>query len=57
MKVRIKRRAISRLCLSQQVDGVFAASVLADVTQYRRIVDAGIPIVALDRDLPGLHAV
>lgn len=46
-------RYISTL-LSQQVDGVVAASVLADATQYRRIADAGIPIVALDRDLPGL---
>ncbi|MCF8521106.1 MAG: LacI family transcriptional regulator [Rhodobacteraceae bacterium] len=46
-------RYISTL-LSQQVDGVLAASVLADVSQYRRIVDAGIPIVALDRDLPDL---
>ena len=47
-------RYISTL-LSQQVDGVLAASVLTDTAQYRRIVDAGIPIVALDRDLPGLN--
>lgn len=46
-------RYISTL-LSQKVDGVLAISVLADVTQYRRFVDAGIPIVALDRDLPEL---
>ena len=46
-------RYISTL-LSQQVDGVVAASVLADASQYRRIACAGIPIVALDRDLPGL---
>lgn len=49
-------RYISTL-LAQQVDGVLAASVLADGTQYRRIADAGIPIVALDRDLPDLSAV
>lgn len=49
-------RYISTL-LSQQIDGVIAASVLADVTQYRRLAGAGIPIVALDRDLPGLQAV
>jgi LacI family transcriptional regulator len=49
-------RYISTL-LAQQVDGVLAVSVLADVTQYRRIADAGIPIVALDRDLPGVEAV
>ncbi len=49
-------RYISTL-LAQQVDGVLAASVLADSAQYRRIADAGIPIVALDRDLPGLDAI
>ena len=49
-------RYVSTL-LSQQVDGVLAASVLADSTQYRRIADAGIPIVALDRDLPEIAAV
>ncbi len=45
------------MLLSQQVDGVLAASVLADSTQYQRLVDAGIPIVALDRAFPGLTAV
>ncbi|WP_054008250.1 LacI family DNA-binding transcriptional regulator [Cypionkella psychrotolerans] len=49
-------RYISML-LSQQVDGVLAASVLEDSTQYQRLVDAGIPIVAIDRALPGLAAV
>jgi LacI family transcriptional regulator len=49
-------RYISTL-LSQQVDGVVAASVLEDAGQYRRIADAGIPIVAIDRDLPDLAAV
>lgn len=49
-------RYISTL-LSQQVDGVVAASVLADAGQYRRIADAGIPIVAIDRDLPDLAVV
>ena len=42
------------MLLSQQVDGVLAASVLEDSTQYQRLVDAGIPIVAIDRALPGL---
>ena len=42
------------ILLSQHVDGVLAASVLEDSTHYRRLVDAGIPIVALDRALPGL---
>ena len=46
-------RYISML-LAQQVDGVLAASVLEDSTQYQRLVDAGIPIVAIDRALPGL---
>lgn len=49
-------RYISTL-LAQKVDGVLAASVLADAAQYGRLADAGIPIVALDRDLPGLAAV
>lgn len=49
-------RYISML-LSQQVDGVLAASVMADIPQYQRLVDAGIPIVAIDRVLPGLAAV
>lgn len=47
-------RYISTL-LSQGVDGVLAASVLADGDQYGRL--AGIPVVAIDRDLPGLAAV
>lgn len=46
-------RYISML-LSQQVDGVLAASVLEGSGQYQRLVDAGIPIVAIDRSLPGL---
>ena len=45
------------MLLAQQVDGVLAASVLADSTQYQRLVDAGVPIVAVDRALPGLAAV
>lgn len=49
-------RYISTL-LSQGVDGVLAASVLSDGDQYGRIAEAGIPVVALDRDLPGLAAV
>lgn len=43
--------------LAQQVDGVLAASVLADAGQFRRIEAAGIPIVALDRDLPAVRSV
>ncbi|MES2432193.1 MAG: LacI family DNA-binding transcriptional regulator [Pseudomonadota bacterium] len=46
-------RYISTL-LAQQVDGVLAASVLEDSTQYQRLVDAGVPIVAIDRTLQGL---
>lgn len=42
------------MLLSQQVDGVLAASVLEDSAQYQRLVDAGVPIVAIDRALPGL---
>ncbi|NBZ86347.1 LacI family DNA-binding transcriptional regulator [Stagnihabitans tardus] len=49
-----EERYISTL-LSQGVDGVIAASVLADGDQYGRL--AGVPVVALDRDLPGLAAV
>lgn len=49
-----EERYISTL-LSQGVDGVIAASVLADGDQYGRL--AGIPTVALDRALPGLQAV
>ncbi|GLS85220.1 LacI family transcriptional regulator [Cypionkella aquatica] len=49
-------RYISML-LSQQVDGVLAASVLEDSRQYQRLVDAGVPIVGLDRGFPGLAAV
>lgn len=47
-------RYISTL-LSQGVDGVIAASVLGDGDQYGRL--SGVPVVALDRDLPGLKAV
>ena len=43
--------------LAQKVDGVLAASVLTDTAQYRRIVAAGIPIVALDRELAGIASV
>ena len=49
-----EERYISTL-LSQGVDGVIAASVLSDGDQYGRL--AGVPVVALDRDLPGLAAV
>ncbi|MDZ4395700.1 LacI family DNA-binding transcriptional regulator [Cypionkella sp.] len=48
-------RYISML-LAHKVDGVLAASVLEDSTQYQRLVDAGVPIVAIDRALPGLAA-
>jgi LacI family transcriptional regulator len=46
-------RYVSML-LSQQVDGVLVASVQEDSTPYQRLVDAKIPIVAVDRALPGL---
>lgn len=49
-----EERYISTL-LSQGVEGVIAASVLSDGNQYGRL--AGLPVVALDRDLPGLAAV
>ena len=42
------------MLLSQQVDGVLVASVQEDSTPYQRLVDARIPIVAVDRALPGL---
>ena len=51
---RVEARFVSTL-LSQGVDGVIAASVLSDGDQYGRL--SGLPVVALDRDLPGLSAV
>ncbi|PLL11039.1 LacI family transcriptional regulator [Tabrizicola sp. TH137] len=43
--------------LSQQVDGVILASVTADSAAVDRLRAADIPIVAVDRALPGLPAV
>lgn len=40
--------------LSQQVDGVLAVAVTGQTAAYGRLRDAGIPIVAIDRDMPGL---
>ena len=46
-------RYISAL-LAQRVDGVLAVSVSSDGVPYRRLVEKGIPVVALDRALPGI---
>lgn len=51
-------RYVSAL-LAQRVDGVLAVSVTQDSLAFRRISEAGIPIVAVDRQLPEVtpHAV
>ncbi|MEJ6782666.1 LacI family DNA-binding transcriptional regulator [Aminobacter sp. Piv2-1] len=45
--------------LSQKVDGVLVVSVTEDSHAFQRLQDAGIPIVAIDRQLPDVtpHAV
>ena len=43
--------------LAQQVDGVIMAAVASDGAGVGRLVAAGVPIVAVDRALPGLAAV
>jgi LacI family transcriptional regulator len=42
--------------LAQQVDGVLAVSVTEESRAFQRIVAAGIPIVGIDRDVPGVQA-
>jgi LacI family transcriptional regulator len=41
--------------LAQQVDGIIAASVLADAAPFRKILASKVPIVGIDRALPGQH--
>lgn len=43
--------------LEHKVSGVLAASVLSDVAHFRRLEAAGIPIVAIDREIVGIRAV
>ena len=42
------------MLLSQRVDGVIVASAFSDTGHFRALADAGIPIVAIDRDLSGI---
>lgn len=49
--------AYVRAMLAQQVDGVIMAAVASDGAGVGRLVAAGVPIVAVDRALPGVAAV
>lgn len=42
--------------LAQKVDGVLAVSVTEDSHAFARLLEAGIPLVGIDRALPGLAA-
>ena len=42
--------------LAQRVDGMLAVSVTADSRAFARLLEAGIPVVGIDRALPGLGA-
>lgn len=42
------------MLLSQRVDGVIVASAFTDALHFRPLAEAGIPIIAIDRDLPGI---
>lgn len=42
------------MLLSQRVDGVIVASAFSDTGHFRALADAGIPIIAIDRDLSGI---
>ena len=45
------------MLLSQRVDGIIVASAFSDAQHFRSLAEAGIPIIAVDRDLPGIaHA-
>lgn len=44
------------MLLAQQVDGVMVASVSGNVNVFSKLVDANIPILALDRQLKGIGA-
>lgn len=42
------------MLLSQRIDGVIVASAFSDARHFRPLAEAGIPIIAIDRDLPGI---
>lgn len=44
------------MLLAQQVDGVMVASVSSNIKAFSKLSDAGIPILALDRELEGMNA-
>ncbi|MCL4144797.1 UNVERIFIED_CONTAM: hypothetical protein GTU68_011771 [Idotea baltica] len=42
------------MLLAQQVDGVMVASVSSNIDAFEKLVNANIPVLALDRDLEGM---